>query len=220
MYVCNCGIRLCSLGALKRHCKYFSHEPESLDPQPDPVSAPPASIGWNGLDAVSSVAAEAHSLSDAGVPMHLGMQGDCAGAPSTTGGMGHPGLAQTLAARYAAGLGLNGGLGQQGQNGMAAHRNGLAGALGGGLGLSASQHEQALSAALSSYQQMARLPGQPPPTSGPMGGAPAISQGLLAMGRAALPPNMGGTLDVTPADKWWWVGARDSTAGEAREFRL
>merc|ERR1719473_1276587 len=25
-----------------------------------------------------------------------------------------------------------------------------------------------------------------------MGGAPAISQGLLAMGRAALPPNMGG----------------------------
>ena len=36
----------------------------------------------------------------------------------------------------------------------------------------------------------------------------------------SLPPNMGGTLDVTPADKWWWVGARDSTAGEAREFRL
>ena len=21
----------------------------------------------------------------------------------------------------------------------------------------------------------------------------------------SLPPNMGGTLDVTPADKWWWV---------------
>jgi len=60
VYVCNCGIRLCSLGALKRHCKYFGHEPESLEPQPDPVSAQPA-LGWNGLDAVSSVAAEAHS---------------------------------------------------------------------------------------------------------------------------------------------------------------
>ena len=25
VYVCKCGIRLCSLGALKRHCKYFEH---------------------------------------------------------------------------------------------------------------------------------------------------------------------------------------------------
>jgi len=38
VYVCKCGIRLCSLGALKRHCKYFSHEAESLDPRPDPSS--------------------------------------------------------------------------------------------------------------------------------------------------------------------------------------
>jgi len=36
VYVCKCGIRLCSLGALKRHCKYFSHDPESLEPRPDP----------------------------------------------------------------------------------------------------------------------------------------------------------------------------------------
>jgi len=40
VYVCTCGIRLCSLGALKRHCKYFSHEPESYEPKPEPgVSA-------------------------------------------------------------------------------------------------------------------------------------------------------------------------------------
>ena len=95
--MCNCGIRLCSLGALKRHCKYFGHEPESLEPQPDPVSAQPA-LGWNGLDAVSSVAAEAHSLSDSH-PMHLGMQSEM---PSSSGGMSHPALTQTLAARFAA----------------------------------------------------------------------------------------------------------------------
>ncbi|EOD10476.1 hypothetical protein EMIHUDRAFT_465247 [Emiliania huxleyi CCMP1516] len=46
IYLCKCGIRLCSLGALKRHCKYFSHEPESLEPRPDPSvsrqGAPPS----------------------------------------------------------------------------------------------------------------------------------------------------------------------------------
>ena len=35
VYVCRCGIRLCSLGALKRHCKQFSHEPLSLEPTPE-----------------------------------------------------------------------------------------------------------------------------------------------------------------------------------------
>ena len=35
VYVCNCGIRLCSLGALKRHCKQFGHEAESNEPMPD-----------------------------------------------------------------------------------------------------------------------------------------------------------------------------------------
>ena len=189
MYVCNCGIRLCSLGALKRHCKYFGHEPESLEPQPDPVSSAPA-LGWNGLDAVSSVAAEAHSLSD-GHPMHgLGMQNEM---PSSSGGMSHPALAQTLAARYAAGLGLNGELAHQGQNRMA-HQGGGLGGLGGGLGgLGSSQHEQALSAALASYQGMARLPGQQQPAGGGMpGGMPGgvgggpIPQGLLSMGRGGL----------------------------------
>ena len=34
VFICRCGIRLCSLGALKRHCKQFGHEPESLDPKP------------------------------------------------------------------------------------------------------------------------------------------------------------------------------------------
>ena len=35
VYVCRCGIRLCSLGALKRHCKQFGHEPQSLQPTPE-----------------------------------------------------------------------------------------------------------------------------------------------------------------------------------------
>ena len=35
VYVCKCGIRLCSLGALKRHCKQFNHEAESLEPKPE-----------------------------------------------------------------------------------------------------------------------------------------------------------------------------------------
>mmetsp|Transcript_10384 Transcript_10384/g.32868 ORF Transcript_10384/g.32868 Transcript_10384/m.32868 type:complete len:158 (-) Transcript_10384:59-532(-) len=52
IYLCKCGIRLCSLGALKRHCKYFSHEPESLEPRPDPSigqqSAPPEALEWDG----------------------------------------------------------------------------------------------------------------------------------------------------------------------------
>jgi len=52
IYLCKCGIRLCSLGALKRHCKYFSHEPESLEPRPDPSvsrqGAPPEALEWDG----------------------------------------------------------------------------------------------------------------------------------------------------------------------------
>ena len=47
VYVCNCGIRLCSLGALKRHCKYFKHEPESLEPRPDPSML---NLDWNSMD--------------------------------------------------------------------------------------------------------------------------------------------------------------------------
>jgi len=45
VYVCTCGIRLCSLGALKRHCKYFSHEPESYEPKPEPGNGPPQAMG-------------------------------------------------------------------------------------------------------------------------------------------------------------------------------
>jgi hypothetical protein len=36
VYLCKCGIRLCSLGALKRHCKYFEHEPKSYEPEREP----------------------------------------------------------------------------------------------------------------------------------------------------------------------------------------
>jgi len=35
VFVCKCSIRLCSLGALKRHCKQFQHEPVSLEPMPE-----------------------------------------------------------------------------------------------------------------------------------------------------------------------------------------
>ena len=50
VYICKCGIRLCSLGALKRHCKQFSHEPESLEPKPEAaftlVPDPSAAAAW------------------------------------------------------------------------------------------------------------------------------------------------------------------------------
>jgi len=39
VFICTCGIRLCSLGALKRHCKQFQHEPESLEPKPEAAIA-------------------------------------------------------------------------------------------------------------------------------------------------------------------------------------
>ena len=49
VYVCKCGIRLCSLGALKRHCKYFEHvrlsqlssTPAPSVRSPAPLSRPP-----------------------------------------------------------------------------------------------------------------------------------------------------------------------------------
>lgn len=33
VYQCKCGMKLCSLGALRRHCKYFDHEPKSEKPE-------------------------------------------------------------------------------------------------------------------------------------------------------------------------------------------
>ena len=39
VFICRCGIRLCSLGALKRHCKQFGHDPESLEPKPESALA-------------------------------------------------------------------------------------------------------------------------------------------------------------------------------------
>jgi len=34
VFTCSCGIRLCSLGALKRHAKYFKHEPTNWEGTP------------------------------------------------------------------------------------------------------------------------------------------------------------------------------------------
>ena len=41
VYVCKCGIRLCSLGALKRHCKYFEHVSYHLRHKPSHAPDPP-----------------------------------------------------------------------------------------------------------------------------------------------------------------------------------
>ena len=49
VFICKCGIRLCSLGALKRHCKQFGHEPESLEPKPESALAilsDPSAPAW------------------------------------------------------------------------------------------------------------------------------------------------------------------------------
>ena len=57
VFCCKCGIRLCSLGALKRHCRQFGHEPESLDPKPESaitglLSDPTAASWATGADAL------------------------------------------------------------------------------------------------------------------------------------------------------------------------
>merc|ERR1711965_275088 len=60
VFVCKCSIRLCSLGALKRHCKQFGHEPESLEPKPEaPMSCLPtpaaAATAWPSSDSGASL---------------------------------------------------------------------------------------------------------------------------------------------------------------------
>ena len=54
VFICRCGIRLCSLGALKRHCKQFGHEPESFDPKPEAEClgiANPSAPAWGSSGA-------------------------------------------------------------------------------------------------------------------------------------------------------------------------
>jgi len=60
VFVCTCGIRLCSLGALKRHCKQFAHEPESLEPKPESalVLSDSTAAAW----AVATDVQAAHNL--------------------------------------------------------------------------------------------------------------------------------------------------------------
>ena len=45
VYSCECGIRLCSLGALKRHCKHFGHEPGPSLPGGAPIEPPDSPDG-------------------------------------------------------------------------------------------------------------------------------------------------------------------------------
>ena len=95
VYICKCGIRLCSLGALKRHCKYFSHEALSYDPQPDPVvaAAPtPAALGWNGLDGVSSISADTPGTSTEVGRLSIDGAGGAAALQGLQGLQGLPGL--------------------------------------------------------------------------------------------------------------------------------
>ena len=69
VYVCNCGIRLCSLGALKRHCKYFTHEPESLEPKPEEaVGAAGSLIEWNSVPAFRAQQGHADGSDEGAAP--------------------------------------------------------------------------------------------------------------------------------------------------------
>jgi len=93
VYVCTCGIRLCSLGALKRHCKYFSHEPESLEPQPDP-SAERLSLEPPHYGAATNWAAEAEEARRlAGLHQLCGLSANGACAPQPPAHMGAHGNA-------------------------------------------------------------------------------------------------------------------------------
>ena len=63
VYQCRCGIRLCSLGALKRHCKQFGHEPTSLEPTPETAVVYMDSSLSGGLDAAAAAAQPAMATS-------------------------------------------------------------------------------------------------------------------------------------------------------------
>jgi DNA-directed RNA polymerase subunit RPC12/RpoP len=97
VYVCNCGIRLCSLGALKRHCKYFNHEPESLEPKPEPQQP----IDWNGMQPLATASQSDNAVAQLqhhqgepqamnpllGAAMQQRMAGRCGGGAAMMGGM-------------------------------------------------------------------------------------------------------------------------------------
>ena len=72
VYICRCGIRLCSLGALKRHCKQFAHEPESLEPKPEnalAILADPSAPAWGvATDALPGPCARARRAHPAHAP--------------------------------------------------------------------------------------------------------------------------------------------------------
>jgi len=107
VYVCKCGIRLCSLGALKRHCKQFDHEPQSLEPMPEgssllghplmPTAAatcsPAAAASWPMANVPpDQVALHAHGVSALG----LGSQ------PQQYSHLQHASLSEQQAAQKAA----------------------------------------------------------------------------------------------------------------------
>jgi hypothetical protein len=81
VYVCTCGIRLCSLGALKRHCKYFSHEPESYEPKPEPSvpsihSSLNLPLEWQGAPGFRPPQREVEMKDTEAAPAHALLMGD------------------------------------------------------------------------------------------------------------------------------------------------
>mmetsp|Transcript_14898 Transcript_14898/g.36240 ORF Transcript_14898/g.36240 Transcript_14898/m.36240 type:complete len:633 (-) Transcript_14898:911-2809(-) len=50
VFTCSCGIRLCSLGALKRHAKYFKHEPTNWEGTPVHGDFMMRGAGMEGVD--------------------------------------------------------------------------------------------------------------------------------------------------------------------------
>lgn len=208
VYICKCGIRLCSLGALKRHCKYFSHEALSYDPQPDPVvaAAPtPATLGWNGLEGVSSISADTPGNATEVGRLSIDGAGGAAALQGLQGlqGIHPPNAAGALGSSLSAARGglLPGGLAQ---NGLAG-RGGLGSALGIGIGgLGTPQHEAALNAALNSYQPMARGAGGAGGAGG-VGGAGAGASAPLARPHTFLPapyPISSAAEDAVGGNNW------------------
>ena len=221
VYMCTCGINLCSLGALKRHCKYFSHEPKSYEPQPDTSAGPPSpeggSLEWNQCPPVEGLASlpppadglgggggggapACGSCSDWGAAARSYSEGLVAG-----GGAGGPlagGFAQQLSAMGAMSAlhGMSGGLGGGGMapsGGMGLGGGG--GADGGAAAAGAISPSLAAQAALIRSLHARNFGAPAPagaPTAAPMGGAPAgnlaPAELAAAAAAAAARPNGGG----------------------------
>jgi hypothetical protein len=95
VFSCSCGIRLCSLGALKRHAKYFEHTPSSWDGLPVANGTGAGEFGGgldeHGKEAGGGMEDDMDDSDDEGVLLPPATQGGVGGVGGNGGGGGASG---------------------------------------------------------------------------------------------------------------------------------